>query len=58
MPLDAAGNPPLRTRGQRFGQVWHGYVLATEPAEASSWIYVYEGEESTEVPEPDGAAFL
>jgi hypothetical protein len=53
MPLDGAGSPPLRVRGRRSVQVWHVYVLAAEPAEASSWIYLYEGDEPVEAPTSD-----
>jgi hypothetical protein len=54
MPVDAAGSPPLRIRGRRSVQVWHVYVLAAEPAEASSWIYLYDCDEAVEAPVPEG----
>lgn len=53
MPLDSPGRPPARTKGRRSLRVWHVYLLAAEPTEASSWIYVYAGDELVDDPTPD-----
>lgn len=43
--LDATGRPPSRVRGRRSEDAWQVYALAADAAAASSWVYVYLGEE-------------
>ena len=48
VPVDAIGRPPSSVRGRRSERTWHVYALADEPAELSTWIYDYVGQELVE----------